>query len=57
MTNKEKFEQVFGVKFTEDVSMFCNIAPDEACNSYDDCDKCPFSDWWNHKFKESENEN
>lgn len=52
MTNREKFEQVFNVKFTDYVTMFCAIAPDNICAAYHNCTDCPFNNWWNQEFKE-----
>lgn len=51
MTNKEKFEEVFKVEFTEDVNMMCSIAPDSLCRS-SSCDNCPYGNWWNEEYKE-----
>lgn len=54
MTNREKFEQVFNVKATEDDGMCCFIAEDEVCKAHPSCNGCPYDDWWEHEYKEGE---
>lgn len=49
MNNREKFEQVFGVKFTEEVHSFCAIAPDEVCHGRE-CVDCPYNTWWQQEY-------
>ena len=54
MTNREKFEQVFNVKATEDNDACCFIAEDEVCKAHPNCNGCPYDDWWVHEYKEGE---
>ena len=50
MTNKEKFEEVFG--FEPDIENTCP-APGEVCEKLPfDCSECPFSGWWDKEYKE-----
>lgn len=53
MTNREKFEAVFGVKFVEKTATFCAIASDEECNGKE-CENCRYNRWWEEEYKEDE---
>lgn len=48
-TNAEVFEDVFG--FAPSPNARC-VMPNRICKDYDDCKKCPFSDWWNKSYQE-----
>lgn len=50
MTNREKFEAVFGVKFVEKTATFCAIAPDKECNGKE-CENCRYNRWWEEEYK------
>lgn len=47
MTNTEKFKEVFG--YTPEVC--CLISP-SVCREQDDCENCPFDDWWQQEYRE-----
>lgn len=53
MTNKEKFEEVFGYKpntVTDDIEN-CMFS-ESVCEQADfDCDNCPFLGWWDKEYK------
>ena len=49
MTNKEKFEKVFG--FEPNDTLEC-IVPHEVCETVSGvCFECPFGDFWNKEYK------
>lgn len=47
-TNAEVFEAVFGYKPSPNARC---VAPNSICKDFDNCKKCPFSDWWNKQYK------
>ena len=50
MTNREKFQEVFG--FRMGVSEEKEVCPDGACEMSDGCDSCPFNEgWWDREYK------
>ena len=50
MTNREKFKEVFG--FNLDYSDDYYILPIKICDKYDNCEKCPYTNWFNQEYKE-----
>lgn len=48
MTNKEKFEEVFGIKLKEHPLSICHSTSLTMCNS--ECDKCPSHGFWEREY-------
>ena len=49
MTNREKFEEVFGITIKKEVQ--CQIFELRQCKQVEwQCSKCPFYDFWNREY-------
>lgn len=49
MTNREKFEEVFGITIKKEVQ--CQIFELRQCKQVEwQCSKCPFYDFWNKEY-------
>lgn len=52
MTNREKFEEIFGFSPEKDTTLINCLFPVSVCeNNNGDCEKCSFVDWWDKEYK------
>lgn len=52
MTNKEKFEEIFGYSPEKDTDLINCLIPVSVCEKIEGgCSKCPFYGWWDKEYK------